>query len=728
MDKKSLNRRNPITNNGIYEKQKKLSLIKIFALVSYISIGWSQAPKVMAWPPDPQKNRPGIPQIPPQLSRNKNTGMNKYNPPGNGIKNQVNGRQIPPHYPLLNPRTRQPITPGKNKESRVKVEYNKKSIPMTPVERKDITDFIRSNMPKQLNSANKSTNKKAPEIIKVTQTTTKKTLPVYKVAKPVDKDPEITLTEIGHGGQGTIYRCTIGGESFIIKKPITQAYANALVNKDYINDIWDTTASNKIKASIKILEKEKLTTDALMKELDGYITNTKDLNELIKVQGADGIVPTIGNMTDLAASIKNKKLKITETDKHALVQPIVDGYDLDKACKKNLQPYNTVINSSEAIRLSIGFISILRSIHTAGYVHSDLKPENIMLQKNSKTVRDNTEIPKDLNYKPKKNYDPNINYDPRIIDLGGLVKIDNKVIVYSLNAAPEIFDNYVDRIIELIGLEKEAISERVPQIDIIIECFNTKIREYLARAQKLAKDNQNELIEGLINETLNICNETNVNLIREEIKSFNEIYNRELESIRKKENLVYSEETEKYLTETEKYLTEIEKYFKLIDAKAKKKRIYLKNKEMAKNDIDIFEKFEKSICHCKAQLSQDIYTAGTCLLSFWFGKAGNSLADSLFNNGSIKYLNDACPEITAETFDKCLNLRICKYNRIEYFHKKLESINNGIYDKDRLNKMSALLAKMLAPLPWDRPTIEDVFDDLYEIWVLAPKTTRKDTI
>ncbi|MDR0351543.1 MAG: hypothetical protein LBH49_02765, partial [Puniceicoccales bacterium] len=155
--------------------------------------------------------------------------------------------------------------------------------------------------------------------------------------------------------------------------------------------------------TIKHLEREINASSQLIHTLKKYIS-TPEI-DFAKFQGASGIVSIIGYRGC------------------ELIQPEIDGYDLSKIYEKGfesklLPPYDAPFgyhqDTSEALRLSLGFISILMAIHNAGFIHNDIKLENIMLKKSEDG-----------------------SYDPAIIDLGGLVAIGQRSIIKSSNGGPE---------------------------------------------------------------------------------------------------------------------------------------------------------------------------------------------------------------------------------------------------------------------------------------------------
>jgi hypothetical protein len=181
-------------------------------------------------------------------------------------------------------------------------------------------------------------------------------------------------------------------------------------------------------------------------------------------------------------------------------------------------------------------------------------------------------------------------------------------------------------------------------------------------------------------------------------------------------------------SENSKPLTEREKQILDLLQQLGKKYDYLKEQEMFLENKQKFLKFQDNIQNRKASPSYDIYSAGNCLLSFWFGVSGTRLIYKLFyNSKSNKYLKELqseidknSPTIAQENIEDDLHLDI----RIKYFKGKLSNLNNKMdkhtkqcYDAKTIDKMAPLLASMLAEEPWLRPTIESVFDAIYDMWI-----------
>jgi hypothetical protein len=177
-----------------------------------------------------------------------------------------------------------------------------------------------------------------------------------------------------------------------------------------------------------------------------------------------------------------------------------------------------------------------------------------------------------------------------------------------------------------------------------------------------------------------------------------------------------------------KPLTEREKQILELLQQLEKKYYYLKEQEMFWENKQRFLKFQDNIQNQKASPSYDIYSAGNCLLSFWFGAPGTKLAYDLFEDSkSDEYLRELQAEIDKdslaidqENIDDDLHFD----TRIKYFKEKLSILNNEMdehtkkcYDAKTIDKMAPLLASMLAEEPWLRPTIESTFNAIYDMWI-----------
>lgn len=71
-------------------------------------------------------------------------------------------------------------------------------------------------------------------------------------------------------------------------------------------------------------------------------------------------------------------------NKFYIVQDFLDGESMDKMLERGPMPYNVFIESAKQI------CSFMEFFHQTGRVHSDMKPENIMVLKPSSTLMDNS--------------------------------------------------------------------------------------------------------------------------------------------------------------------------------------------------------------------------------------------------------------------------------------------------------------------------------------------------
>ena len=105
-------------------------------------------------------------------------------------------------------------------------------------------------------------------------------------------------------------------------------------------------------------------------------------------------------------------------DKFYIVQDYLDGESMDYLLKAGAMPYATFIEAAKQI------CSFMRFFHSTGRVHSDMKPENIMVLKPSLTLTDNG--------------DPKKNVKLKFIDFGTAIKNETGVTGYTPEyAAPE---------------------------------------------------------------------------------------------------------------------------------------------------------------------------------------------------------------------------------------------------------------------------------------------------
>ncbi|MDR0351205.1 MAG: hypothetical protein LBH49_00965 [Puniceicoccales bacterium] len=149
-----------------------------------------------------------------------------------------------------------------------------------------------------------------------------------------------------------------------------------------------------------------------------------------KFQGAAGIVHVLGRGF---LNIQSPKyLVFNQKNGNAIIQELVAGENLFDALQVNPAtaplhpPYNAKGGHPSdlygALRRTLSLAAEVMAIHSAGYVHNDLKEANIMI------LNDSTEAGEPI-------------YPTKIIDLGAIKKIGETVSAFSNNGGPELMSS-----------------------------------------------------------------------------------------------------------------------------------------------------------------------------------------------------------------------------------------------------------------------------------------------
>jgi serine/threonine protein kinase len=386
--------------------------------------------------------------------------------------------------------------------------------------------------------------------------------------------------ELGRGGFGAVYEGKVQSDSqmdVIIKMPL-----NPTGQED--------------------MEKENQQSNALMAGIAEKAR--EDTVDLATLQGAEGIVPVLGMSSD------------------GLIQEKVKGNDASKTIQNGMPPYDGnggyPKDTRGAIMRSLALASEVMVIHQAGFVHCDLKEENVMILDDS-TVNQAGQ--------------PEATYPPKIIDLGGMKRIGEPIGAHSSNGGPELFGSDFMR------------------MNIAFDIYN---RKTIIEQKIQANPNDGEL--------------------KKEYTRLNDAYN----------NVYYGNSTQSY----------------------------------------------------------DVYSLGTMLMPMLFGAKGVDVTENLFwingqqkyeqviaESGTLNTLQELPPDDKTsteyQTWEKNHEAAKAELDtfRTKYFTDQLNALNKDMKDKtgqcyapETIDGMAKLLSGMLATNPVDRPTTEEVYTKLADIF------------
>ncbi|MDR1303423.1 MAG: hypothetical protein LBJ81_02275 [Puniceicoccales bacterium] len=340
---------------------------------------------------------------------------------------------------------------------------------------------------------------------------------------------------------------------------------------------------------------------------------------------------------------------LAATENGRLIQIEIPGATLEKTATEGRTPYDTTgcfpNNPQEAVVCASALPSALVALHHAGFVHGDIKPDNVMITKN-----------------------PAGSHSAALLDLGLTTKIGKLLSACSSNGAPE----YVLLFYKIVEIQSQ------------ISDFESKLSLVSQQIEDLKRKNFISL------------------------KNFTPIIAQQLKALQAQEDTSTLPEKLDSMCEPLKEAERKRTYASKapIDPKVPEKLWQLtERQEFLTFAIQALEKAQQSIVIPPAHPSYDIYASTPVFLAALFGKAGLDLGQELFFHNpdrpiKFQYVHDARqPGFDGYTYF----LRI-----LTDLSQRMFEATGRRFPEPILQRLARLFAGMTNLDPTQRPSAVDV--------------------
>lgn len=250
----------------------------------------------------------------------------------------------------------------------------------------------------------------------------KRTLSMYNAADRLVRTPDaknvyrkllglgVIVPVIGTTKDGGIVQAYANGED--LRKSATCATQEGLLTQ--IDDELRQILQDSVKSNMKAEAMKMICSKT-------FWDKVKDLTEKLFNEATDNSKPDIKTLVEKCLPEDNQVKSLVDAKKFQLDYRKIESLVKNIRNNRRIDFFNEhgfPRNPQQAIRVLCSFFYALVTLHELGYVHCDLKPDNVILTQDKIGTKNNTVL--------------------KLIDLGALTPIGERIGTHSNNGAPEV--------------------------------------------------------------------------------------------------------------------------------------------------------------------------------------------------------------------------------------------------------------------------------------------------